>query len=298
MDPNSKIGEYKAATCDIRPGRRPRGPRSTLLSPTTASARGWRDRDRARPTRLALELRRRGARASRLLHRHQRLHRLQGVRGGLQGVEPGARGRRRAHWRVLRQHEQPGRQHVAPRRLRRATIAGGRAAGGDLLAAAATTRMADEAGLETAPDEDGFRWLMSSDVCKHCTQAACLEVAPPARCFARNSARWSCRRTSATAAGTASRPAPTACSISARATGACGSARSATTGSRTTWSPPARRPAPPTRSSLALTTSCSARAGALGEASRRGGGSGAALRCRPRHGGGRRRRFLPAARRP
>ena len=26
MDPNVHIGEYKAATCDIRPGRRPRGP--------------------------------------------------------------------------------------------------------------------------------------------------------------------------------------------------------------------------------------------------------------------------------
>jgi formate dehydrogenase major subunit len=26
MDSNVHIGEYKAATCDIRPGRRPRGP--------------------------------------------------------------------------------------------------------------------------------------------------------------------------------------------------------------------------------------------------------------------------------
>jgi formate dehydrogenase major subunit len=26
LDPNVHIGEYKAATCDIRPGRRPRGP--------------------------------------------------------------------------------------------------------------------------------------------------------------------------------------------------------------------------------------------------------------------------------
>ena len=29
----------------------------------------------------------------------------------------------------------------------------------------------------SASDEDGFRWLMSSDVCKHCTEAACLDVA-------------------------------------------------------------------------------------------------------------------------
>ncbi len=27
-------------------------------------------------------------------------------------------------------------------------------------------------------DADGFRWLMSSDVCKHCTSAACLDVCP------------------------------------------------------------------------------------------------------------------------
>jgi formate dehydrogenase iron-sulfur subunit len=26
--------------------------------------------------------------------------------------------------------------------------------------------------------DDGFRWLMSSDVCKHCTSAACLDVCP------------------------------------------------------------------------------------------------------------------------
>src|SRR5439155_12165518 len=26
--------------------------------------------------------------------------------------------------------------------------------------------------------DDGFRWLMSSDVCKHCTHAGCLDVCP------------------------------------------------------------------------------------------------------------------------
>ncbi len=29
-----------------------------------------------------------------------------------------------------------------------------------------------------ADDGDGFRWLMSSDVCKHCTHSACLDVCP------------------------------------------------------------------------------------------------------------------------
>jgi formate dehydrogenase iron-sulfur subunit len=31
--------------------------------------------------------------------------------------------------------------------------------------------------------EPGFRWLMSSDVCKHCTEAACLDVCPTGALF-------------------------------------------------------------------------------------------------------------------
>jgi formate dehydrogenase iron-sulfur subunit len=34
-----------------------------------------------------------------------------------------------------------------------------------------------------AAGEDGMRWLMSSDVCKHCTSAACLEVCPTGALF-------------------------------------------------------------------------------------------------------------------
>jgi len=37
-----------------------------------------------------------------------------------------------------------------------------------------------EAGVET---EEGFRWLMASDVCKHCTHAACLDVCPTGALF-------------------------------------------------------------------------------------------------------------------
>ncbi|HEY6524706.1 MAG TPA: 4Fe-4S dicluster domain-containing protein, partial [Solirubrobacteraceae bacterium] len=32
-------------------------------------------------------------------------------------------------------------------------------------------------------DDDDFRWLMSSDVCKHCTHAACLDVCPTGAIF-------------------------------------------------------------------------------------------------------------------
>ncbi|HET9124578.1 MAG TPA: 4Fe-4S dicluster domain-containing protein, partial [Solirubrobacteraceae bacterium] len=32
-------------------------------------------------------------------------------------------------------------------------------------------------------ESEGFRWLMASDVCKHCTHAACLDVCPTGAIF-------------------------------------------------------------------------------------------------------------------
>ncbi|HMC07236.1 MAG TPA: 4Fe-4S dicluster domain-containing protein [Solirubrobacterales bacterium] len=40
-----------------------------------------------------------------------------------------------------------------------------------------------EHGLDAHDDGSGFRWLMSSDVCKHCTEAACLDVCPTGSLF-------------------------------------------------------------------------------------------------------------------
>jgi formate dehydrogenase iron-sulfur subunit len=37
--------------------------------------------------------------------------------------------------------------------------------------------------LRDGNGEDGLRWLMSSDVCKHCTHAACLDVCPTGALF-------------------------------------------------------------------------------------------------------------------
>ena len=53
----------------------------------------------------------------------------------------------------------------------------------DLSGLAARSGLAEEAGLHTYQDGDGMRWLMASDVCKHCTQAACLEVCPTGALF-------------------------------------------------------------------------------------------------------------------
>lgn len=58
--------------------------------------------------------------------------------------------------------------------------------GVDLLAPGALepTDPADFNGVDTTPpDTADFRWLMSSDVCKHCTHAGCLDVCPTGALF-------------------------------------------------------------------------------------------------------------------
>src|ERR1700704_3024927 len=42
---------------------------------------------------------------------------------------------------------------------------------------------ADACGADGAGADGGLRWLMSSDVCKHCTHAACLDVCPTGSLF-------------------------------------------------------------------------------------------------------------------
>jgi formate dehydrogenase iron-sulfur subunit len=54
--------------------------------------------------------------------------------------------------------------------------------GASLVEAAERDTMLD-AGVHTYQEGDGLRWLMASDVCKHCTDAACLEVCPTGALF-------------------------------------------------------------------------------------------------------------------
>jgi formate dehydrogenase iron-sulfur subunit len=54
---------------------------------------------------------------------------------------------------------------------------------GGSLVQAAEREAAIEAGVQTYQEGDGLRWLMASDVCKHCTDAACLEVCPTGALF-------------------------------------------------------------------------------------------------------------------
>jgi len=54
---------------------------------------------------------------------------------------------------------------------------------GASLVQVAQADVALQAGVHTYQEGDGLRWLMASDVCKHCTEAACLEVCPTGALF-------------------------------------------------------------------------------------------------------------------
>jgi formate dehydrogenase iron-sulfur subunit len=54
---------------------------------------------------------------------------------------------------------------------------------GDPLVEVAARNEVIESGVQTYQEGDGVRWLMASDVCKHCTHAACLDVCPTGALF-------------------------------------------------------------------------------------------------------------------
>jgi formate dehydrogenase iron-sulfur subunit len=73
-------------------------------------------------------------------------------------------------------------RHVAFVEQRKELGADGVATGG-LVETATLESLVADTGLQTYQDGDGLRWLMASDVCKHCTHAACLEVCPTGALF-------------------------------------------------------------------------------------------------------------------
>ena len=160
-----------------------------------------------------------------------------------------ADGARVPQGRLVRPHRRARRVDVAPRALRRDA----RAAAAIPPATGLRRRLATCATLD--------RWLFMSDVCKHCTNAGCLDACPTGALI-RTEFETVDRSspTSATAAATASRRARSASSTATTTTAAPPSAPSATTACRTASSPRARRRARPTRSSSAPTTSSSSRA--------------------------------------
>ena len=184
LDLNTHISEYKSLTCDVRARAAPARPgaaraRRGLPAPRAGGYESRHDSRGGRPdaTRTAAygdAARPRvgfftdtsvciGCKACEVACKEWNEH---------PGLAPGL------HRRVLRQHDRPRRRHLAPRRVHRAAQAARpRAASRRPRAALA------DAGLQTYQDGDGMRWLMASDVCKHCTHAACLEVCPTGALF-------------------------------------------------------------------------------------------------------------------
>jgi formate dehydrogenase iron-sulfur subunit len=72
-------------------------------------------------------------------------------------------------------------RHVAFIEQRKAVDAGTGSA--TLAQTAALGNLAEQTGLQTYQDGEDMRWLMASDVCKHCTHAACLDVCPTGALF-------------------------------------------------------------------------------------------------------------------
>lgn len=73
-------------------------------------------------------------------------------------------------------------RHVAFIEQGRDAIAQARESGRQLVSLGMPKMPGTEA-VTVPPDTDQFRWLMASDVCKHCTHAGCLDVCPTGALF-------------------------------------------------------------------------------------------------------------------
>ncbi|WP_396658478.1 4Fe-4S dicluster domain-containing protein [Microbacterium sp.] len=87
-------------------------------------------------------------------------------------------------WRHVAFIEQGSEQIERARESGRRLVSLGMPTIGPPQARAAADGEADLSGVDTTPpDTPDFRWLMSSDVCKHCTNAGCLDVCPTGALF-------------------------------------------------------------------------------------------------------------------
>ena len=189
LDPNVHIQEVKALTCDIRPGRRPRGPAlPELVEPTyRVRARRWR------PTPMKVDLA--DARRS----------------GGGYDDQPGrgwASSPTPRSASAARPARSPARSGTSvPDDGPRASPACPTTTPAPWAPTPGATSPSSSSGAEPGRRRTGLRWLMRSDVCKHCSRPRASRSARPGRCSAPSSAPWSSSTTSATAAATACRPA-------------------------------------------------------------------------------------------
>ena len=185
LDPNVHIQEVKAATCDIVPGRRPRGaglPRARRGVPRSGPGAGTDGRAGVGETGGDAVERRSasgfftdtsvciGCKACEVACKewNQVPADSQGFTGDL-----------------LRQQRRTRRRTAGATSpsSSRSCRSGSRAARRTPGSQEAARQNLVEEGLEPATDDDGFRWLMSSDVCKHCTEAGCLDVCPTGSLF-------------------------------------------------------------------------------------------------------------------
>ena len=306
-----------------RVGRsRRRDPDTLAQTPQSGTGRPRResddrraDRDRRPPPRAA--------RAHGVLHRHDGLHRLQGVRGRVQAVERSARRRiRLRQGKIAGSHGLAVGEHLAPRAPRRdraAARAGARSGAG--RARRRRRRPAPEhpgrTGTATLPQQgedvdlvalaDGGalpeagmdRWLFASDVCKHCANAGCLDACPTGALVRTEFETVIVQPDVCNGCGYCVTACPFGVIDRDPTTGARPSARSATTACRTAWSPPVPRRARPTPSSSVPTRSSSSGPRGACRAARARPGYGVSVRRRRRGSGSARRRpgrVLPAHR--
>ena len=169
------------ATCDIRPGRRPRGAaRMELVTSVPAPGRARRPKTPQAARDMTDGIRRATRCTARWpMSRAMRATRTVTRSGSASSPTPAsASAARPARWparngtgcptrdadvldadrHVLRQHRRARREQLAARGVHRAD-------------ARSIREIADDGTADAA-------WLMASDVCKHCTHAACLDVCP------------------------------------------------------------------------------------------------------------------------